>query len=152
MIVYAIIMHLDKAHPYNSCVCLAVRRLSRLLTQVYDAKLAPAAVTVSQFSILSALAAARSDGLSLSPLARALDMDLSTLSRTLRPLLKDGLLILAEGSDRRERRAILTKRGFQRVQQANKLWAAAQDEVLSVLGQDTHDKLARLVQKAHALH
>jgi DNA-binding MarR family transcriptional regulator len=145
-------MLLDKNHPYNACVCLAVRRLSRLLTQAYDAALAPAGVTTTQFSLLSALAAADRDGMSMSPLARAMDMDLSTLSRNLKPLLNTGLITLGAGADRRERRAALTKKGDQRVQQATKLWVAVQDEVHGVLGQDTHDKLSRLVTKAHALH
>lgn len=144
-------MILDKDHPYNACVCLAVRRLSRVLTQVYDTSLAPAGITSTQFSILSALDAARSEGLPMSPLARAMDMDLSTLSRTLKPLLKDGLITLVTGTDRRQRKAVLTKKGAQRLQQADKLWSAVQDKVQKVLGRDAHDKVSRLVQKAHAL-
>jgi DNA-binding MarR family transcriptional regulator len=145
-------MLLDKTHPYNACVCLAVRRLSRLLTQAYDAALAPAGVTTTQFSLLTAVAAARPDGMSMSPLARAMDMDLSTLSRTLKPLLNAELITLSAGADRRERRVALTKKGDHRVKQATKLWAAVQEQVHGALGQDTHDKLSRLVAKAHALH
>ncbi len=120
--------------PYADCFCLATRRLARLLTQAYDRKLAPTGLKVTQFSVLVAVDKAGERGGRLAPLAKALDMDASTLTRVLMPLVRDNLVALDEGEDRRERRARLTQAGRNLLAEAIPLWTQAQAETLERLG------------------
>ena len=141
----------EKLPPYSSCVCLAVRRASRLITQAYDAHLAPAGLKVTQFSMLAALALRGRDGAQLSSLADGLDMDASTLTRNLKPLVRDALVELARGDDGRERIARLTRDGRARLRQATPLWKAAQKEALEAFGPRAPKQLADLLAHARQL-
>lgn len=117
----------------TGCTCFRVRRLARRVTQLYDHVLAPSGIRVTQFSLLSVLA--RNDAMAIGPLAAALDMDRTTLTRNLKPLIDAGLVSLAQGGrDARQREASLTKTGRARHEGAKKLWRRAQDDINRTLG------------------
>lgn len=121
----------------SGCTCLRVRRLARRVTQFYDRVLAPSGMRVTQFSLLAALArsAPEQGGIAVGPLAAVLDMDRTTLTRNLKPLIDAGLVTLAPGeTDARRREARLTPTGRRRYEQAKKLWRRAQDEMNRTLG------------------
>lgn len=124
------------------CTCAKLRRLTRRITAVYDRELAAAGLRVTQFSLLAAL---RSDtgtgeggdggGIGLTELAERMDMDRSTLSRNLRPLVDRGWAELAaHGQDARVRVARLTAQGLAQWQSARPHWKRAQNEVNATLG------------------
>ncbi|HEX9449051.1 MAG TPA: MarR family winged helix-turn-helix transcriptional regulator, partial [Dongiaceae bacterium] len=75
----------------TGCTCLGLRRTTRLVTQIYDRHLTPAALTANQFGLLGYLLGAAmmgvADGLSIGQLADRLGMDPTTLNRNLKPLL-----------------------------------------------------------------
>lgn len=114
------------------CLCFSLRRTTRALTQVYDAALAPAGLTVSQFSVLSVIALAAP--ITMTRLARWLGMDRTTLTRAIAPLERDGLVQSLAGKDRRQRRLALTPAGSARLQAAMPHWREAQAQMTESFG------------------
>ncbi len=127
----------------SGCTCFRVRRLARRVTQIYDRLLAPCGLRVTQFSLLSRLV--WNDGMAMSALAAALDMDRTTLTRNLKPLLDADLITLGRSQhDARQREVRLTAQGHERHAEAKKLWRRAQDEINRTLGEARVRSLHRL--------
>lgn len=122
------------------CTCLALRRATRRMTQIYDTHLKPSGLRITQFALLGKLAGGGADpapaSLTITVLARRLGMDRSTLGRNLRPLLKAGLLAMQGGPDRRAHAVSLTPAGRTAFDRAVPLWRAAQRHVSEKLGRD----------------
>jgi len=140
-----------KSPSPDDCLCLSIRHLSRLVTQAYEVELGRAELTINQFSILRVLSAVRGEGMGLRKLAHILDTDPSTLTRNLRPLIRDGLVELRAGEDARARRAHLTSAGVTRLGKALPLWNAAQAKVAGELGSEASSTLLRLLSAARRL-
>ena len=103
------------------------------MTQIYDRVLAPSGLRVTQFSLLSGLL--WTGPLPMGALADALDMDRTTLTRNLKPLIDAGLVTLARSeADGRQREIRLTDLGNGRYRDAKKLWRRAQNEINRTLG------------------
>jgi DNA-binding MarR family transcriptional regulator len=113
------------------------------MTQVYDAYLAPAGLTLTQYSLLANLV--RRDPPQIHELGRVMGMDRTTVSRNLRPLLDRGLLSVGAGPDRRSRIVHVTGAGRALFDQAERLWRAAQDEIRVRLGDSNVGELHRLL-------
>ncbi len=125
------------------CTCTRIRRLARRVTQHYDRALAPSGLRVTQFALLSRLL--RREGVAMGPLADALDMDRTTLTRNLRPLVDAKLVTLAASRiDARVREVRLTAAGRARYDEAKRLWRHAQDAVNRTWGDDEVASLHRL--------
>ena len=120
------------------------------MTALYDRELAPTGLRLTQFSLLATLRREGNDGgLAVSDLAAAMDMDRTTLTRNLRPLLDQGLVELkADPADARVRRALITAKGFKTFIEAMPSWRVAQDFVNRTLGESNvgalHDWLDRV--------
>lgn len=131
------------AAQVRGCTCFRVRRLARRVTQIYDRTLAPSGLRVTQFSLLSRLA--WMDGMAMGLLADSLDMDRTTLTRNLKPLLDAGLVVLHRSrADARQREVHLTALGRTRQVDAKKLWRLAQTEINETLGARETAELHRL--------
>jgi DNA-binding MarR family transcriptional regulator len=122
------------ADRITGCTCAQLRKLTRRITQHYDARLAPAGLRVTQFSLLATLCHGGPAG--LSALAESMEMDRTTLTRNLKPLAAAALVELAPGDDGRERLVAATPRGRRAWLAARAEWRRAQDEVNRVLGVD----------------
>jgi DNA-binding MarR family transcriptional regulator len=120
--------------PVTGCTCDRLRKLTRRLTQHYDACLAPAGLRVTQFSLLAHLQ--RAGPTTMSALADLLEMDRTTLTRNLKPLVDAGLVVVEPGADARTRRVGVTDEGHAVWRNARAHWRRAQDEVNRVLGSD----------------
>lgn len=119
----------------RGCTCFRVRRLARHVTQIYDRVLAPSGLRVTQFSLLSMLA--WKDGQTMGGLAAALDMERTTLTRNLKPLIDAGLVVLVRSeTDARQRGVRLTADGRARQIDAKSLWRVAQNEVNRTFGEE----------------
>ncbi len=123
----------DKASAFVSpCTCFRLRKLSRLLSQRYDAALAPAGLNINQYSILRR---AERTPHAIGSLAGELGMDRTTLSRDLRPLADAGWLRLVAGNDdARRRRIVVTAAGRRAIARAEPLWREAQAEIETLVG------------------
>jgi DNA-binding MarR family transcriptional regulator len=130
----------------SGCTCFKLRRLTRRVTAVYDRALAGAGMRVTQYSLLAQLR--RLHGVSISGLADALDMDRTTLTRNLKPLLEAGWVdVRPSTQDARTRVVEITPSGDAQFQAARTLWRRAQAEVNATIGQSQlnllHDLLDR---------
>jgi DNA-binding MarR family transcriptional regulator len=116
------------------CVASNIRRTDRVITQFYDAIMAPSGLTSPQFGLLAVLAEAAP--VTIHQLAEALIMDRTTLTRNLEPLTKQRLVSIEEGEDRRTRIVRLTAEGEQTLRRAWPLWEEAQARIEQVLGRE----------------
>ncbi|MEM6355972.1 MAG: MarR family winged helix-turn-helix transcriptional regulator [Pseudomonadota bacterium] len=119
--------------PEANCVCLHLRRLSRVVTRRYEEALRPLNLKSFQFSTLVALSSR--PAVSQTGLANAFGMDISTLNRNLRPLVTRGAVeIVADEKDARVRLLKITPQGRALYKEALPLWHAAQEDALRLLG------------------
>jgi DNA-binding MarR family transcriptional regulator len=119
----------------GGCTCFKLRRLTRRVTAVYDRALSPAGMRVTQYSLLAHLRGLA--GVPMSQLAGLLDMDRTTLTRNLKPLLDAGWVeIQASAGDARVRLVRITSSGEAQWVAARAYWRRAQDEVDATIGTD----------------
>ncbi len=132
-----------------ACVCFALRKSARAVTQLYDAALDPSGLRATQFSLLAVL---RAGGpLTISKLAEAMVMDRTTLSRNLGPVQKLGLVKIAPGRrDKRTKEVSLTARGAKRLSKADPLWIDAQAHMRKAMGARRSDHLLSELDMASA--
>ena len=110
----------------TACNCLALRQAARHVTQIYDGHLASEGLRTTQYSILPKLS--RLGPISINELAKSMVMDRTTLGRAIRPLERDGLLMIGAGDDGRTRNLWLTAGGEARLKAAKSKWREAQKE------------------------
>ena len=115
------------------CNCLAVRQAARYITQFYDQYLAAAGLRTTQYGILAKLK--RRGPMSINALATQLVLDRTTLGRNIRPLERDGLIVIEpDPADRRSKVLRLTKSGEARFERAHKGWIEAQKRFEAAYG------------------
>jgi DNA-binding MarR family transcriptional regulator len=124
------------------CGCANLRRAARVITRLYDAALRPSGLGVAQFTLLQALNTA--PGVSQKQLASLLEIDSTTLTRTLDPLRRAGWLRSTAGDDRREVHLALTAAGKRRYKRAIPYWERAQGEFVRALGTESWNRLMDL--------
>ena len=134
----------------RGCTCMRLRKASRRVSQIYDRSLEPFGLTITQYGLLGHLA--KFDGISIGALAEKLIMDPTTLSRNLRPLERQGFVVLKpDRRDRRSRCLHLTASGRKAFERAKPAWARAQQHVEQVLGEAEipvlHAALDRVLEK-----
>jgi DNA-binding MarR family transcriptional regulator len=123
------------------CAAGTLRRATRSVARLYDAHLARAGLTTTQFSLLVSLE--RRDGpVPLSALADEQVLERTSLYRALEPLDRDGLIVFSAGGGR-SKQAALTVRGRRRVAEARPHWQAAQDTFLEEFGRSAWSELAK---------
>lgn len=114
------------------CTLQRLRMATRRATRLYEAIMQPAGIGAAQFGVLMTLSGV--DGATITELARVLDLERTTLTRNLRPLMRDGLVALEAGTDHRSRSIRLTDVGRARLMLARTLWRQAQAAVTASLG------------------
>src|SRR5215475_13324733 len=93
------------------CACQSLRRLTRLVTRIYDQELRQADIEITQFGLLVGLETIGQAN--QKTLSAGFAMDSTTLTRTLALLRKQGWIRVKRGRDRRERVFSLTETGKQ---------------------------------------
>jgi DNA-binding MarR family transcriptional regulator len=114
----------------QQCACAAMRRASRAITHHYDAELRSSGLRNTQFTLLATLA--QTGPMSMIRLAAFLSLERTTLTRNLKPLLRDGLVALREEKDGRVRAIAITEKGETTARNAYPLWKKAQDSAKKV--------------------
>jgi DNA-binding MarR family transcriptional regulator len=100
---------------------------------MYDEYLRPSGLTIGQYSILAALYYVPS--MPLRRLAVRLELDRTTLTRSLGILERDGLVSIAlDPGDSRVRSISITEAGLQKLTESYPLWMKAQKELSNALG------------------
>lgn len=118
----------------ENCTCFTVRRISRAITQFFDAELGRHGVRPTQTPILGALQA--KNGWSMAELSEWLGMERTTLLRNLRPLQRDGLVRTKGGGRGGPVELEITKKGRAALTKVLPAWHSAQDKVVAILGQE----------------
>lgn len=118
--------------PSTPCNSLALRQAARHVSQIYESHLAAEGLRASQYSILSTLG--RNGPQPIGALAKLMVMDRTTLGRALKPLERDGLLVIGAGPDGRTRSLRLTPAGEARLAAAAVRWREAQAEFEAAFG------------------
>ena len=113
----------------RQCLCTAARRKSRELTRAFEKAMRGAGVRGTQFSLLATLV--QTGPIPLTRLADLLSLERTTLTRNVRPLLRDGLVQVEEGEDRRVRKAAITRKGEAAARRAFPFWKTAQEAALA---------------------
>ena len=116
------------------CACQNLRRVTRVVTRIYDQELRKAGFEVTQFGLLTALAA--TGEANQKRLSAGFAMDSTTLTRTLGLLLKRGWVRVRRGKDRRERLFRLTQEGKRKMAEAQRNWERAEQRLRRELGDE----------------
>jgi DNA-binding MarR family transcriptional regulator len=114
------------------CACQNLRRLTRLVTRIYDQELRNADIEITQFGLLTALATVGEAN--QKTLSAGFAMDSTTLTRTLALLRKQGWIHVRPGKDRRERVFRLTEAGKRQIVAAQPHWEVAERRLRKTLG------------------
>jgi DNA-binding MarR family transcriptional regulator len=114
------------------CACQDLRRATRVVTRIYDQELAKAGIEITQFGLLTALDL--TGEANQKRLSAGFAMDSTTLTRTLRLMLKQGWIRVRRGKDKRERLFSLTRAGRRQLATARPFWQAAQRRLRKELG------------------
>ena len=136
----------------KSDICLghSIRKADRVISQLYNEYLAPVGIRNTQFSILRALALL-GDGNTAVQIRDALVMDQTTISRALKPLIRDGYIEVREGANKREKALSLSKSGKTLYEKALEPWGQAQKMVRQKLGKQHTDNLIEFSREVVAL-
>lgn len=126
-------------------MCASFRRASRALTQLYEEALRPLGLRATQFTILQALS--QTGEISQGELGRVLAIDSTTLTRTLRIMVREGWIADRRGQDRRERLLRLAKEGRHQFNRALPLWEKAQVHLRHQLGDKRWHDLLKLINE-----
>jgi DNA-binding MarR family transcriptional regulator len=122
----------DGAPALPVCTFGRTRRLFRAVSRIHDAHLSAAGLTIEKYSLMVLIRAHQP--VSSVALARLADIDPSTLSRNLQPLLRDGWVVQCEGTDRRCHSLSLSVAGMDKLALARQSWLAAQKQIERQLG------------------
>ena len=117
-----------------SCIAGRLRLLNRVVTNLYDDALRPFGVRLSQGNVLAVtakLGVARP-----TQVCEFLEMDTSTLSRTVDRMVANGWLEIVPDEDGRSQPFRLTTEGRRLLQRTLSAWERAQAEAGKLLGND----------------
>jgi DNA-binding MarR family transcriptional regulator len=115
------------------CNVTALRKAARHVSQFYDTMLSDSGMRATQRAILAGIARVGSP--TIGELASALVLDRTALNHNLKPLQRDGLLVIdADAGDRRSKRIKLTRRGETRLRESEDGWKRAQEHFEAAFG------------------
>jgi DNA-binding MarR family transcriptional regulator len=134
--------------PELVCACANLRRATRAITQIYDEEVRATGLRITQLGLLKAIGTVRDVG--QGRLGYVMGMDSTTLTRTLAPLRRRGLVEVRPGADRRERRLSLTAKGRAKVEEMTPHWERAQRRLREAVGKD-YDQLQGLLYRVAQL-
>src|SRR5437016_2730156 len=121
-------------HGTGYCASLNFRRTARAITQLYDRELLRAGIRSTQFTMLVAIA--KIQPTPIHTLSSILVIDPTTLTRSLRLLEKDGLIVVSKRSSKRQRLVRLTPQGERALAKTLPLWRQIQRRFVDAVGSD----------------
>ena len=133
------------AQPPLNCTCGRLRKLARRMTSFYEVHMRQVGLKLSQYSVLVNISRKQQ---TLLQLADKLDMDRTTLTRSLKPLVEKGWVSEIAGDDARQRLLVLTDAGHAFREQAQAHWREAQLSLESTLGRDVVANLNHQLEQA----
>ena len=135
----------------KTCIAVRLRLLNRVITNFYDDALRPLGLKVSQLNIL--IVTARLGLARPAQVCEILQLDVSTLSRNVKPLQAHGWLEVVPEEDARVQPFRLTSQGRRLIEKAIPAWEKAQQQASELLGSEgiaLLDKAAKKVGMTQA--
>src|SRR5271170_3091249 len=129
----------------KTCIAVRLRLLNRVITNFYDEALRPLGLKVSQLNIL--IVTARLGLARPTQVCDILQLDVSTLSRNVKPLMAHGWLEVVPEEDARAQPFRLTAQGKRLIEKAVPAWEKAQHQASELLGSDGIALLERAAKK-----
>ena len=124
------------------CLMTRTRRISRVITSLFDQELRPHGLSSSQFSLLVLIA--RMNGASRAEIGRANHQERSTSTRNLQLVLDRGWAEEIMPEKGRSRPIMISKAGRELLAQAMPAWRAAQVKAKQLLGVDGISAIVQL--------
>ena len=132
---------------FSECLGLRSRLLSRVISRRFDAALRPLGIKGPQMTILVALEITQPTR--PSELGDLLDVEKSTLSRTLQRMREAGWIRLEDApDDGRGQTVTITAAGRRMLKQVLPVWRTVQDELAGEMGTAAKGQLERLYRRA----
>lgn len=125
---------LTNAIECSACTCFNTRKLTRVITQIFDEQFKSVDFRITQFTPLVMIFA--KGPITINDLSENLVMDRTTLARNLKPLERDGLIKINQGIDKRQRVVSITDKGKTLLSKAFPIWQKAQKQILKEIGKD----------------
>ncbi len=116
----------------QGCTNLKIRQLGRMVARHYDQHLAATGLKNTQYALLSHVV--KLGPIRPGDLARRLQMDASTLTRNLQPMVAQGWLVVGAGDDARSRLVDVTDAGRAKRTEGQRAWRSAQTSLNQKLG------------------
>ena len=139
----------ETAAAPRGCTSLKLRQLTRRVGRHHDRIVGAAGLKTTQYSLLSCVV--KLGPLRPGALADRLDMDASTLTRNLQPLVAHGWVALGPGDDARSRLVSATDAGRAKHAEAQREWKRAQLALNERLGDARVARLHALLDECLAL-
>jgi len=127
------------------CACQNLRRVTRVVTRIYDQELRKAGLEITQFGLLTALT--KTGEANQKRLSAGFAMDSTTLTRTLKLLREQGWIRVRRGKDRRERLFSLTRAGMAKMAEAQPHWERAERRLRQELGDAGWKSMKQMVAR-----
>ena len=119
----------------EECIAVRLRKLNRIVTNIYDDAFRPLNLKVSQMNIL--VATAKMGTARPADVCELLNLDVSTLSRNVERMKQRGWLQVVPELDGRSQPFQLTAQGYKLLEDAIPAWNNAQEQVKQLLGPDS---------------
>lgn len=128
-------MSVDFLDLVNSCLCTNIRKLSRIVTRLYDAELKQTPLNINQLGIMLTISGLEEPY--IGDLAEKLVMEKSTLSRNLGVLEEMGFIIIKINTMKKSQKIVsVTQSGMNAITQSYPPWDNIQRKISSSFGNE----------------
>jgi len=127
----------------RGCTNFKLRQLSRAMTRHYDGYVAGTGLKITQYSLLTHVV--QQGPIQPVDLARRMNLEASTLTRNLQPLVAHGWIEMGPGADGRSRLISATEAGRAKHAEAHRAWKQAQLALNARLGDARVARLHELI-------
>jgi DNA-binding MarR family transcriptional regulator len=137
---------LFKPSSAKLCLNFKSKQLARALTRLYDAELSKAGLKTTQFTLLAKVF--NQGPIPPGKLAILMELEKSTMTRNLQPMIKAGLVEFEMNLKVRRKVISLTQTGRDKFIEADMYWNTAQQIVAEILGNERVNALYTLMDES----
>ncbi len=139
----------DLAKIGLSCIQFNLKKTSRKISAYYDRILQPTGLKSTQFSVL--IVVALKEATSIVGISRLVDVERTTLQRSLEILQRDGFINIEKEDKGNVRLVSLTALGRRKLEFAIPLWKIAQENISKELGKEKIKGLLRVLSETRRI-
>jgi DNA-binding MarR family transcriptional regulator len=129
----------------TSCASFNFRKAARAVTRLYDSAFEDVGLRSTQFTILIGIV--KTQPTSISALGELLVIDPTTLTRTLRRLQKEKLIVISARSRKRQRLLRLTRKGERALANSLPSWRKTHKRFVMAVGPDNWVSFRREMER-----